>query len=387
MRRGGIRAALAAALIVTSACSGDPGARPRKVAASPNPRPSPAPLGDVVPVAPVLQVTVDAGVTPEAVQAVRSIAGVAAAARVALSEVEIAGSKTDADISIAGVDPLDFRPLAPATTAGTEFVWQGLLEHRLYLAHEEQARLGVGLGDSLTLAGPGGRTRVELAGLAASGVPNLAGAMVSMDAAASIGIGPPRLLLVGMRPGDPVDRVRGEIAKRVAGARVENTQQLAAGRFLTGGAAAKAFGTIRYQPGPNGSVVPEGAWVRKNITTREVPILGRVTCHRLMFRQLEGALNEIQAAGLADQIDVGDYHYQGGCYVPRFIDRNPHRALSRHAWGLAVDINVATNPEGVPSKQDPRIVAIFERWGFRWGGRWNPPDAMHFELAGLLQEG
>jgi hypothetical protein len=35
---------------------------------------------------------------------------------------------------------------------------------------------------------------------------------------------------------------------------------------------------------------------------------------------------------------------------------------------------------------DPRIVEIFDRWGFVWGGRWSTPDGMHFELGALLRE-
>jgi hypothetical protein len=30
---------------------------------------------------------------------------------------------------------------------------------------------------------------------------------------------------------------------------------------------------------------------------------------------------------------------------------------------------------------DPRVVEIFERWGFEWGGRWLVPDPMHFEFV------
>jgi D-alanyl-D-alanine carboxypeptidase-like protein len=381
LRSGLLTAVLGVILLLAAACSASPEPRP---AALPSPSPDP-PLGDVVPVAPVLQVSIAGGVTPEAAEAVRSIEGVVAAGRVVLADLTIDAQPGPTDISVAAVEPLEFRPLAPASTAHSQFVWQGLLAGKLYLAHEEQARLGVELGEDLPITGPSGRRTVPLAGLAASGVPNLAGALVSLEAARDLGMGEPRLLLVGMRAGDPVDRVRTQIKERVPGAVVENTRLLAAGTFATGPAAARAFGTIRYQPQEDGSIVPERSWVGRNIATQSVPILGRVTCNRLMFRQLTGALKEIEASGLASKIDVADFHYQGGCYVPRFIDRNPHRSLSRHAWGLAVDINVATNPEGGASMQDPAIVAAFERWGFRWGGRWNPPDPMHFELAGLLQ--
>lgn len=380
LRSGPVTAVLGVILLVAAACSAS--SSPPDAVPSPSPAP---PLGDVTPVAPVLQVSIEQGMTPEAAAAVRSVEGVVAAGRVVLADLTVDATPGKTDLTVAAVDPLEFRPLAPASTAKSEFVWQGLLEGKLYLAHEEQARLGVDLGQYLPITGPAGRRRLHVAGLAASGVPNLASALVSMEAARALGVGEPRLLLVGMRAGDSVDRVRARIKERVPGALVENTRLLAAGRFATGPAAARAFGTIRYEPREDGTIVPERAWVRRNIATQSVPILGRVTCNRLMFRQLTGALQEIEKLGLASKIDVADFHYQGGCYVPRFIDRNPHRSLSRHAWGLAVDINVDTNPEGGASTQDPAVVAAFERWGFRWGGRWNPPDPMHFELAGLLQ--
>ena len=68
-----------------------------------------------------------------------------------------------------------------------------------------------------------------------------------------------------------------------------------------------------------------------------------------------------------------------------FIDRDPPRALSMHAFGLAVDLNVTSNQLGTEGDMDPRVVEIFERWGFAWGGRWSRPDPMHFELARLIQ--
>jgi hypothetical protein len=48
---------------------------------------------------------------------------------------------------------------------------------------------------------------------------------------------------------------------------------------------------------------------------------------------------------------------------------------------VAVEVNASANPFGRTSRQDPRIVAIFERWGFTWGGSWLIPDGMHFEFV------
>ena len=52
--------------------------------------------------------------------------------------------------------------------------------------------------------------------------------------------------------------------------------------------------------------------------------------------------------------------------------------------GIAFDLNTATNQLGTAGDMDPRIVAIFQRWGFAWGGNWTTrPDPMHFELYAL----
>ncbi|MGH2807901.1 MAG: M15 family metallopeptidase, partial [Actinomycetota bacterium] len=91
---------------------------------------------------------------------------------------------------------------------------------------------------------------------------------------------------------------------------------------------------------------------------------------------------EIESRGLGHLLDPNDY---GGCFVPRFIEHNPQSPLSMHAFGLAFDVNVTTNAVGTRGEIHPKIVRTFERWGFSWGGRWSPPDPMHFELTSLLR--
>ncbi len=119
-------------------------------------------------------------------------------------------------------------------------------------------------------------------------------------------------------------------------------------------------------------------WQRRNIVTRNVPILGAVTCHRALIAPLRRALARLQRQGLARLVDPGDY---AGCHAPRRIPGSG--SLSLHAWGLAVDLNASENPQGSKPRQDPRLVSAFEREGFTWGGRWpTAPDGMHFELHG-----
>jgi hypothetical protein len=119
-------------------------------------------------------------------------------------------------------------------------------------------------------------------------------------------------------------------------------------------------------------------FVRRNIVTRRVPVLGVATCHREMLPPLRAAMGELARRRLARLVDPGDY---AGCYAPRRI--RPGGPLSLHAWGLAVDLNASRNPFGGRSRQDPRLVRIMERHGFTWGGDWpTARDPMHFEWRG-----
>jgi hypothetical protein len=138
----------------------------------------------------------------------------------------------------------------------------------------------------------------------------------------------------------------------------------------------RSFGEFAARPRPDGTIVPDPRWVRRNILRARVPVLGEVSCHRALFPQLRGALREIEDAGLA--YALAQY---GGCYNPRFINREPGGRLSHHAWGVAIDINVADNAYGTRPDQDQRLVQIMEEWGFTWGGRWLVPDGMHFEWS------
>ena len=118
------------------------------------------------------------------------------------------------------------------------------------------------------------------------------------------------------------------------------------------------------------------AWYDANIVTRTVPILGQVTCNRHLFPMLIGALTDVEHAGLGSELQV-----YSGCYAARTVARSPTAPPSQHAYGAAIDINAPENPYGAQPTMGPRIVKIFERWGFIWGGGFLTTDGMHFEYG------
>lgn len=99
---------------------------------------------------------------------------------------------------------------------------------------------------------------------------------------------------------------------------------------------------------------------------------------------LNNALEAPLRAALAACLALGDgYPIRSlGCFAPR--PKRTNGDLSVHSWGLAVDLNAATNPlalvGGALVKDVPDSwVACFEAVGFTWGGRFPRPDPMHFQ--------
>ena len=85
---------------------------------------------------------------------------------------------------------------------------------------------------------------------------------------------------------------------------------------------------------------------------------------------------------LAGLINASDSRINGGCFVPRLIRGPSGGFLSRHSFGIAIDVNPSTNPFGGTPTMDARIVEILAGHGFSWGGTWTRPDGMHFEWTG-----
>ncbi|UCC67314.1 MAG: M15 family metallopeptidase [Armatimonadota bacterium] len=151
------------------------------------------------------------------------------------------------------------------------------------------------------------------------------------------------------------------------------------------------FGRFAWRDHQNkrGAIEILGEWERQNIISIAPPFelrdararrLSIIRCHRLVASALTRLLNDLKRRGLCHLANSFD-----GCFVPRHMGWNPRRPLSRHAWGIAVDVNARLFPYGSRAKQDPRFIAAFARQGFAWGGEWRTPDPMHFEVVDLPQ--
>ena len=112
-------------------------------------------------------------------------------------------------------------------------------------------------------------------------------------------------------------------------------------------------------------------------------------------RQLAAVSNEL------DQLPAEDKKYvlkTGGTFNWRPIAGSDQ--LSAHSFGIAIDIDPdysdywrwsagGTHQAVIPYKNriPHRIVEIFERHGFIWGGKWYHYDTMHFEYRPELLRG
>ncbi len=147
---------------------------------------------------------------------------------------------------------------------------------------------------------------------------------------------------------------------------------------------------VRLQCHPNGAVHPV-PWV---------PGLGGGTLNVTSVNGVDAALSAV-SKDIERALDPKWKDYlvpAGGGYAPRCIAGTAR--LSVHAFGIAVDLNpkygqywlyglpagtteqsfeASNKPLRYDNKMPLQIVAIFEKHGFIWGGRWYHFDGMHFE--------
>jgi hypothetical protein len=282
------------------------------------------------------------------------------------------------ELEVLAVDPVSFRPFTPDVTAQSRAVWERLDDGDVLVRHDVAHELGLELGETIRLQGDAGSTSVRIGALAANGAPPFADLVVPFEVAANLGSPGVNAVLVAAED-DPealVDGLEefGEVELRRPPEPEQSTSRPTD--------SAVELEPFTYTSRGDGTIAIHGDWVQRNIVQVDIPGMGTTRCHRAMVPQLHAALQQIADEGLYDHFKPEQF---GGCWVPRHIMWSPDRGLSMHAWGLAIDFNVQDNWYGEEPQMHPRIVEIFERWGFRWGGHWSTPDGMHFEVERFVQ--
>jgi hypothetical protein len=133
---------------------------------------------------------------------------------------------------------------------------------------------------------------------------------------------------------------------------------------------------------------------RGEVAPRLVPVvwLPRSWGHTIRITSVNGLAKRL--AAVSEELDalpdaVKRYSYPpAGTYNCRTVADTGEPSM--HSWGAAIDINAAhsdywlwhssgVRDTGLVNRIPLEIVAIFERHGFIWGGKWSHYDTMHFE--------
>ncbi len=144
------------------------------------------------------------------------------------------------------------------------------------------------------------------------------------------------------------------------------------------------LGEFAFRIDSNDSLTLDPAWVAANVEHRAFASISvRAYCHRVIIDDIQAALTEVAAAGLASGIDLRNTNTSGGCWNPRYVRAaSMLGSVSRHAWAQALDMNTDTNAQGAVPKMNCDIVRIFRKHHFAWGGNFTLSDGMHFEWVG-----
>jgi hypothetical protein len=315
---------------------------------------------------------------PEVIERINALSTVKGSLVLSLGNVGIENTV----INIGAVDPSAYRNFTIRESAELQEQWERVAGGELAIDEPLGKRLQDGEG-YVKLGNDDDAPRVHV-GAYAPQVPQI-DAVVNEKWGEELGIPEDNAMLINTGINSPrfvmkdLQKIVGEdAAVSILGPDLDPGAKQTA--VLTGGSVAEAVGTFRYTVLGGGRIAPEQSWVDANIRTQPVPILGSVTCHRVVFPQLVAALREIESRGLADEIKPGEY---AGCYYPRYIADT--QQLSLHSFGIALDLNVPGNQRGTVGEMNRDVVDIFKSWGFAWGGDWSYTDPMHFEMNAIYE--
>ncbi len=104
--------------------------------------------------------------------------------------------------------------------------------------------------------------------------------------------------------------------------------------------------------------------------------VARLLCHKKLVPIFPQVFETLEQRGLREKIKT-----YGGCF--NFRSKRTSGKLSTHSWGIAIDLNPDSNPQGSAGDMDSGVVKVFQEFGFTWGGDWSGKsrDPMHFQFC------
>ena len=290
-------------------------------------------------------------------------------------------------LTVAAVDPATYRLFTPAASADTQDVWDRVAGGELALRPELRRKLPKDKDDYLAARqrrrrARGAHRRLRPAGRSA------VDAVVNEKWGEELGIPPGNALLVSPATGRPsrcASRSRSWSGRRRRSR--PSTSPPAAGidpgvqqtAFVVGtvAEAVGVFNYTRHRRRPDRTRRRPGC--ARTSPPRRCRSWATVTCNKLIFPQLEAALQDIVDPGPGRQDPPGEY---AGCYYPRFIAGST--TLSNHSFGLALDLNVPGNQRGTVGEMDRDGGRDLQGVGLRLGWRLelHRPHALRDERPG-----
>jgi hypothetical protein len=319
-------------------------------------------------------------IPPRTIAKIKALHGVTGIEQLSIGEVSI----EDKVLNVVAVDPGTYRNYTPQKSADSTEVWDRVAGGELAVDLSLEKQLPADANGYWRMGSSATAPKIHI-GAWAPQIPGAVDAVVNTAWGKSLGMVPDNAVIISTAITSP-EKVTKPLKKLLGSAASVQRLDVVARLGLDPkavqiaavvGSVADAVGRYTYRVLGGGMIAPDPAWVRTHITTDTVPILGQVTCNKLLFPQLKAALAEVVQRGLASTI-----HSTAGCYYPRFIAGTS--SLSNHAFGLAIDINAPENARGTAGQMNRQVVQIFEKWGFTWGGVWHYTDPMHFEMNRLV---
>jgi D-alanyl-D-alanine carboxypeptidase len=145
------------------------------------------------------------------------------------------------------------------------------------------------------------------------------------------------------------------------------------------------FGDVREYIQPDGTLGPR--WQIEFMDRAELPFplllswdhskrIREFACHKRLAAVFQNTFQNIMEWNL--QARISSF---GGCFA--FRPQRGSVKLSTHSWGIAIDLNPETNPQGSAGSMDPGVIEVFRGAGFEYGGDWEGErrDPMHFQFC------